>query len=447
MSRQIEAALKPGDYRIITTANSKELITHAKDADVIFTEIPEGLRFIRPIKGPLIIGITKTSDEAVLQQASKAGINDVLRTPIIPTEVLIKTENCLRVKSALIHLENEIKNLETIIEVTSIVSSTLNPKEILFLVVKKISEIIPVTRCSIIRIDSETRYALVISSFENPKIGGIKLDLKKYPEIMQAITSRKPVVIKDVDTDPIMKGVRDIICNLGIRSILVLPIIFKDEVIGTLFLRTSRSGRSFADEEIKLCHAIANASANALNNAFLYEKMESEMLRLERLAITDFLTGIYNIRYFYHRLEEEFSRSQRYASPISCLMFDIDHFKQINDTYGHKRGDMALRELSTVLKKSVRKSDILARYGGEEFILLLPNTNLDGAKAEAERIRDTIKKHVFKSLKGERKITISIGIAALPHKKIQTSDDLITCADSALFKAKKSGRNQVVIFS
>jgi len=235
--------------------------------------------------------------------------------------------------------------------------------------------------------------------------------------------------------------------QLGIRSILVIPIIFREKVIGTLLLRTSRKGQTFTGNEIKLLNAIANASANALYNAFLFEQAEDEKTRLEKLAITDYLTGIYNIRYFYHRIIEEFSRCQRYSQSIGCLMVDIDHFKKINDAYGHKTGDRVLKEFAQLLKKHSRKSDVLARYGGEEFIFLLPQTPLKGVLLEAERIRKSVKDHKFKSMKYKKGLTVSIGISVYPHIKITTHDDLITYADDALFTAKESGRDRVVVYS
>jgi len=174
--------------------------------------------------------------------------------------------------------------------------------------------------------------------------------------------------------------------------------------------------------------------------------MEDEKARLEKLAITDFLTGIYNIRYFYHRIIEEFNRSERYILPLSCLMLDIDHFKNINDAYGHKIGDIVLQEFSKLLKRFIRKVDVLARYGGEEFIILLPQTSMNGSLAEAERIRTSIKKHKFKSLKNKEGITVSIGISCSPHPEVQTHDDLISLADNALFEAKNRGRDKVIIY-
>ncbi|MDO9288768.1 MAG: sensor domain-containing diguanylate cyclase [Thermodesulfovibrionales bacterium] len=336
------------------------------------------------------------------------------------------------------------KELETIVDLTYLVSSTLDPKEVLYFVVKKIAELIDVTRCSMISIPcEEKRHAYVVSSFEDPKTTNIKLELKKYPEIRKALSSRNTVFIKDALKDPLMRKVRPVLAPLGIRSIVVIPIIFRNEVIGTLFLRTSRAGHTFTEREIRLCNAIANAATNALYNAFIYEKLENEKTKLEKFAITDYLTGIYNIRYFYHRLEAEFSRSQRYKAPLSCIMFDIDYFKKVNDTYGHRVGDMVLREFAQFVKKHTRKSDVFARYGGEEFIMLLTQTSDKGAMAEAERLRYVIKEHRFKSLKNKKGITASIGVASYPHKKIKTQDDLITFADNALFAAKNSGRDQI----
>ena len=207
-------------------------------------------------------------------------------------------------------LFKENEDFYVLLELATLASSTLNPREVLYLIVKKISETIKVTRCSIISINAENqRYADVISSFEDPGISKLRIDLQKYPEIRKCLSVKKPVVIKDAQRDPLMKEVRDIIAPIGIRSIVVIPVIFRDEVIGSLLLRTSRAGHIFTRREIKLCIALANASANALYNAFLYERLDREKKRLEKLAITDYLTGIYNIRYFYYRLEEEFSRA------------------------------------------------------------------------------------------------------------------------------------------
>ncbi len=197
---------------------------------------------------------------------------------------------------------------------------------------------------------------------------------------------------------------------------------------------------------MRLLNVIANTSANALYNAILFEQVEDEKSRLEKLAITDYLTGVYNVRYFYHHIIEEFNRSERYVFPISCVMLDIDYFKKINDEFGHRTGDQVLKEFAGLLKRNSRKSDVLARYGGEEFIILMPQTSLEGALAEAERIRQSVKDHKFRSIKNKRNITVSIGLSYFPHPAVKTHDELITFADNALFDAKNSGRDKVVVY-
>ena len=400
----------------------------------------------RPPEIPVILIIEGKRDKGIDAAVAYKAEGYIVK-PFHDKELEYTLQAIIRSGEALACLKHEIHDLKTITEFTQLISSTLDPKELLYLIVKKIADIMPVTRCSIIRIDWIHRYAYVVATFENPNISTIKLSMKKYPEIVEALLRKKPILIMDTSKDPIMKSVQDLIAPLGIRSILVMPIIFEEKVIGTLFLRTSRTNLSFTGNEIRLLQSISDAAANTLYNAFLFSQVEDEKTRLEKLAITDYLTGIYNIRYFYHRIIEEFSRAERYDMPISCLMVDIDFFKKINDAYGHKIGDMVLKEFALQLKKHTRKSDVLARYGGEEFIIMLPQTSLPGAIVEAERIRNAITHYKFKCLKSRSGITISIGISAFPNTKIKTHDELISSADDALYEAKNSGRDRVVVFT
>ncbi len=381
-----------------------------------------------------------------IESAVNYNVNRYICRPYHKIDLEYKLENVILESDLFEGMKNEIRKLEIITELMQLISSTLDPKEILFRIVKKISEIINVSRCSIVRVDWLHRNAFVVATYEDPNITGIKLRLQKYPEIMEALKLKKPVVIKDISMDPIMRKVKNIIIPLGVRSILVIPIVFREKVIGTLFLRTSKKIHTITENEIKILDSIASSSANALYNAFLFEQAEDEKNRLEKLAITDFLTGMYNIRYFYHRIIEEFSRCQRYDLPISCIMLDIDYFKEINDVYGHKTGDIVLKEFGQLLKRHSRKSDVLARYGGEEFIILLPQTPVEGAILEAERIRKFIREYRFRAIKDKKGLTVSIGIASYPHTKIKTHDDLISCSDDALFTAKRKGRDKVLVF-
>jgi len=397
---------------------------------------------------PVIALITHGSVVQALRSAVRLGVRYHLLVPFCEEDLEDRLRIAIGRKSWLKDLFNKKKEREVIMEIAHLFSSTLNPKEILSLTVKGVSEILNVLRCSIIRLDNEDHNsAYVVSTSEDPEISDIRLDLKKYPEIKRSLSLKCSVVINDTLKDPIMKGVRDIMSLVGIRSILVVPIVLCDDIIGTLLLRMVKRERSFSKREVNLCTSIANTSANALYNAFIYDKTERERRNLERLAITDYLTGVYNVRYFYNRLDEEFSRSERHKMPLSCMMFDIDNFKRVNDTYGHRIGDVVLREFAQLVRGHTRKSDIFARYGGEEFIMLLPQTSLAGAFAEAERLSKVVKEYQFYTLKEGEGITVSIGISCSPDEKIKTPDDLITFADDALFTSKRKGRDQIALSS
>lgn len=168
--------------------------------------------------------------------------------------------------------------------------------------------------------------------------------------------------------------------------------------------------------------------------------------KLQRMSMTDGLTGIANRRALEERLRDMFEHSLRLHEPLSIVMCDIDRFKSVNDTYGHQAGDDVLKQFAQVLHKEAREIDKVGRYGGEEFMLLLPGTVLDAAVTFAERVRHSIESHTFEFEGGTLKRTMSCGVAAWPHPKIQHTDGLIKAADDALYIAKKTGRNRVIRF-
>lgn len=170
------------------------------------------------------------------------------------------------------------------------------------------------------------------------------------------------------------------------------------------------------------------------------KKVEKELLEM---ALHDRLTGLYNRRSFDDKMENEIKRTERYDKNLSLLMIDIDHFKKINDTYGHQAGDEVLKKLATVIVKCIRNSDYAARYGGEEFTVILPETTLEQAAVMAERIREAIATTQFTLLSHTDKIHLTVSIGLSTYRENSSVEELINAADTALYKAKKSGRNQV----
>ncbi len=173
-------------------------------------------------------------------------------------------------------------------------------------------------------------------------------------------------------------------------------------------------------------------------------QLEELLAKVEYMAITDVLTGLFNRRRLHLDLEKEFERAKRYESPFALMLMDLDHFKNINDTYGHLAGDMVLQDVAKIIQKNIREIDTAARYGGEEFVVLLPNTKKEDAVHLAERMRLSIENHTFPDIRNTS-ITVSIGIAGVPDKDITTEDKMVQCADIALYKSKQSGRNRTVV--
>jgi two-component system cell cycle response regulator len=183
-----------------------------------------------------------------------------------------------------------------------------------------------------------------------------------------------------------------------------------------------------------------------LDELLLLLKMRYLYAQTEYLSVTDGLTGLYNRRHFECNIEREFLRTKRYPSDLSLAIIDIDHFKNINDSYGHQFGDYVLKEISNIMANSFRKTDMIYRYGGEELAIILTGTSINNAFVPLERFKNNIAQHAFSYNDETIKVTISIGLSS-NFTNIETQTELIESADKALYKAKQSGRNQVVIYS
>ena len=214
-----------------------------------------------------------------------------------------------------------------------------------------------------------------------------------------------------------------------------LPIMVGANTIGFLLLSTKLENSLGKDQTLAL--------SSAMSHLGLSIQTVQNMKAIQEQASIDILTKINNRRHFETYIEGELERFERYGQPMAMLMFDIDHFKQINDTYGHQIGDMVLRETADITQKTIRKSDYCARYGGEEFVIILTHTQRDKALTLADRLRTKIAKHKFVDKQKNISISISIGVACLEGQCHVDKNSLIKTADSALYIAKNKGRNRI----
>ncbi len=206
---------------------------------------------------------------------------------------------------------------------------------------------------------------------------------------------------------------------------------------------TDYIAKPFNDAELK-ARIAAILREKELRGRLEKKNVEYEELlkRLEIMSITDALTGLYNRRRFEDLLVSEFERFKRYNSPFSCMMIDVDHFKEVNDTCGHDVGDTVLKTIARSLQAQVRGVDTVARFGGDEFVALLAQLRREGAERVAFRMISACNLNDFQEVdKRVQKVTISIGIATVPDPDLKTIDQVLKCADQALYKAKVSGRN------
>lgn len=246
----------------------------------------------------------------------------------------------------------------------------------------------------------------------------------------QVMQTRQPIMLERI-TDFSGTGV-----DHDTHSVICVPLVKQDQAFGVIYVSNKREFVRFSPQDLDLVCILASNVASVVDQVRLFNR-----------SITDFLTGLYTRRHFEPRLDQELKRVQRYGMPLSILAIDADHFKRINDTYGHQAGDTVLKTIADIIKHNIRADiDLPTRMGGEEFAVLLPETCEDGALILAERIRSHMQTLRFE-LGGEpEQITLSIGVATSPQHGVHIGT-LIEHADQALYYSKQQGRNQVASYS
>jgi diguanylate cyclase (GGDEF)-like protein len=252
-----------------------------------------------------------------------------------------------------------------------------------------------------------------------------------------AIKYGRPLLVEEghnAQSDALMQVV-------GGTSALVVPLFVSNRVMGSLQLFRAGAQKPFTKEDAQLLWILSLVAENLLTREYANEG-------LLRFAFTDYLTGLRTRGYFEQQLELEFKRAERKQQKFALLMIDIDHFKVLNDTFGHHVGDQLLRDVTSILMKDMREVDTVARYGGEEFVIILPETTETGAVFVAQRLRRAVDQAKFfaGSPHSVQHLTISIGVAVY-DTDAQFKRDLIEFADAALYAAKHAGRNRVISYS
>lgn len=331
----------------------------------------------------------------------------------------------------LMELDQAHKKLAALYRITSAVQRRLDEQGVLEEIVVGLTGELGYSCAAILLLDEE-RQELMIKAHRGYTMA------KSVPSgkgiVWQAVLLRQLVYVPDVRKDP-----RYIPATVNGVSEIAVPLICADKVIGVLDIETSEE-RPLHPYDHDLLGSLAGQVAVTIAHA-------QHVAAVETQAITDGLTGLNNYRYFLSQLELEFKRAKRYKRPMSLLMLDIDDFKHFNDCNGHSCGNELLVQLAEMMRTSCRDVDCIVRYGGEEFVVLFPETGPMEAYAVAERIRVTVAAYPFRGCGNQdgSVVTVSIGVASYPADA-SSSRELLEHADQALYSAKRSAKNRVVVY-
>lgn len=324
---------------------------------------------------------------------------------------------------------------EALKEASIALNSTLQFDQVIKIVLEQARKVVTFDTASVLLLKDNDLVVMSALGFSSSiSLEGTSFSIDENSPNLLVIDSKKPVIVNDLRKK--YRGFDEPHLQ-AIQSWMGIPLLHHNELIGILTF-DSYQNNHFTDEDATMASAFADPVAVAIENARVFARME-------QLAITDTLTGLYTRRHFFALAENEFERAQRYERSLAMLMLDIDHFKVINDTYGHVIGDQVLRTLAvTCIQSILRKIDIAGRYGGEEFIILLPETSQEQANGVAERICRKIEKTIIPTNAGNIQVTASLGTAVMSSKH-KTLSDLVQETDAVMYQAKDSGRNQVAI--
>jgi len=328
-----------------------------------------------------------------------------------------------------------VDKLFKMLETLELINVMQDLDKLLGIVMKSVKDVMHTEASSLVLLDPESNelyFNTVEGGSERVKSLRIGADQGIAGHVLQ---TKRTMVVNDVTKSKYFLKTVDRKTKFKTRSIICAPLITRNKVIGVIQAVNKLNNQKFSDEDQKLFDAFAHQVAVAIDNARLYN-----------MAFYDPLTKAFRRKYFEAWLAQEFSRVKRYKTDLSLVMFDIDFFKQVNDTHGHAAGDTVLRELAQTVRETIRQADVFARYGGEEFVICLPETKPEKAKHSAERIRKAIEKQKFVYDGMTIPVTISLGVASFRDTPEDSVTQFMKDVDEALYQSKREGRNRVTVY-
>ena len=342
----------------------------------------------------------------------------------------------MQAEDLLRELKRTVDELGMLNEIGKALTSSLDIGEVMHVILAKVSELLKPRNWSLLLKDPKTGELFFKTAVGEGSERIKEMRLKPGEGIAGWATEHnQPLLIADVHQDPRFAARFDEASKFHTRSILCVPLAFKDRVLGAIELVNGPRDGGFSVEDQRILMTVAEFSAIAIENAQNFHKVEE-------LTVLDDHTGLFNSRHLRRQLDQEVVRATRFGHPVSLIFFDLDHFKQVNDRYGHQAGSRVLREVGQLLTRTLRSTDVPVRYGGDEFVVLLPETSKDQAMECAARLRDEVRRAPLLAEEpyGPIRLSASFGIASYPDDA-KTPDELLSRADEAMYRVKAANRD------
>lgn len=385
---------------------------------------------------PVVVALADGDPEGVVR-ALALGASDALAAPVHLAELCARLALRLRARIESATTDQHSASTARLFEAFQDISSALRPEEILDTLIQRLGATLSIRHVSCILTPAGSPEGRAVAVYEDPRARDLTIDLGKYPEIVEAVQSQRTVFVPDLQRSPMFESTRErwrhARVAVEVQSVAAIPVTTLGKVVGVVLLRTRAGDAPVTQEQVTFAESLVRATSRLLESE---ERRAAISRRQVSAGMADALTGCGTLDALGARIRDEFERARRYGLRFSLVLLDVDGLRDFNARLGTEGGDHILADLGMLLQREIRAPDFVARYSGDEFALVLPETDLEGARLTIERVRKRIAQYAFRDLQPGEYPELTAGIAAYPHPAALVTEDLFALAEEALVAAK-----------